>query len=146
MSRILVVVTLLGVALSAAGQELPGRHAGYYQAISDLIWARAILKAGFDQGPAGADEQRAIGEITAAMIAIHSADLTNGNNAPGQPNPNVQYPPAERLHRVLELLSRARKQIGQEEDNPDARQLRNSAWMHIDAAVTNLRDARNYLR
>jgi hypothetical protein len=145
MSKVLVAITLLG-AMCVAAQEMPGRHPGYYQAISDLIWARAILKAGFDQGAAGEDEQRAVGEITAAMVAIHSADLNNGNNAPGQQNPNLQYPPAERFHRVLELLFKSRKEIGHEEDNPEARRLRNSAWMHIDAAVSNIRDARSYWR
>jgi hypothetical protein len=142
MKRVLFAIALCA-PLCMTAQE-PGRHPGYYQAITDLNWARAIVKAGIDQGPAGADEQRAIGEITAAMVAIHSAELDNGYNPAGQPNAEVQYPPKERFRRVLELLSKARKEIGREEDNPDARRLRNSAWLHIDAAVSNIRDAQNY--
>ena len=91
MRRVLLVVALCA-PISVTAQELPGRHPGYYEAITDLNWARAMVKAGIDQGPAGADERRAISEITAAMVAVHSADLEDGNNPPGQPNPDVQYP------------------------------------------------------
>jgi hypothetical protein len=145
MGRVLFAIALL-TPLCMTAQDFPGKHPGYYAAITDLNWARAIVKSGMDQGPAGADEQRAINEITAAMVAIHSAELDNGYNPPGQPNADVQYPPQERFRRVLELLSKARKGIGREEDNPDARRLRNSAWLHIDAAMSNIRDAQNYWR
>lgn len=141
-----VIATALLLPLSVAAQQLPGRHPGYYRAISDLNWARAILKAEFDGGAPGADEQHAVSEITTAMVAIHSADMDNGNYAPGQANPNVQFAPRDRFRRVTELLSKARNEIGREEDNPEARQLRNNAWVHIDAANNYIRDAASYWR
>lgn len=145
MRRILLAIALVA-PLCVTAQEFPGRHPGYYDAITDLNWARAIVKTGIDAGAVGADEQRAIKEITAAMIAIRNAEVANGFNPPGQPNAQVDYPPRERFRRVLELLAKARKEIGHGEDNPEARQLRNSAWLHIDAAMSNIRDAQIYYR
>jgi hypothetical protein len=40
----------------------------------------------------------------------------------------------DRFHKALELLDRARKDIGREEDDPRARGLRDRALLHIDEA------------
>lgn len=116
------------------------RHPGYLHALSDLRYARALLERG-EWGPVARDQQTAIGEIDRAIRELSRAAADDGKNLGDHPAVDAGWQPRERLPKAEEALGKARDDIDHEEDNPQARQWRNRAFEHIDAARRAVRHA-----
>jgi hypothetical protein len=119
-------------------QPMPAQHPAYLHALSDLREARAHLERPRNYfAPRGAnwDEHVAVTEIDAAIDEIKRAAIWDGK-------PLTDHPPVDagldwrgRIHRSLELLHQAERDISQEEDNPSVRGLQQRAREHVLSAI-----------
>lgn len=142
-SRAVLTLVLL-MPLGIMAQQMPGRHPGYLHALQDLRFARAVLERGGERegwGPVAADQQRAVGEIERALEEIRRAAMEDGKNPNNHPPIDMRWEPRDRLRRASEALGRAREAINREEDNPEARAMRDRAFRHIDEAQRALHHA-----
>ena len=121
--------------LTGGAQEQPGMHPSYLHALQDLRHARAHLERRPGDMQVKWDEHVAIGEIDAALGEIKKASIDDGKNLADHPPIDARLDYRGRLHRALELLNRAHKDVKQEEDNNFARGLQHRAILHIDAAI-----------
>ncbi len=115
------------------------KHPSYLHALTDLRSARAFLVR-----PAGVvikwDENRAIREIDAAIGEIKQAAIDDGKPLEDHPPVDVGLVWGDRLHKALELVETARRDVNQEEDNAFARGLKNRAIGHIDLAARDINE------
>lgn len=118
----------------ASAQQLPGRHPGYLHALSDLRAARWFLNHQAGDAKVYADEDASIAEIDAAIREIKHASIDDGKDLADHPNVDL-HEHGSRLLKAIETLKRARADLDREEDNPEARHLRDRAWEHIDHAL-----------
>jgi hypothetical protein len=120
----------------------PAAHPAYLHALSDLRAARAFL-----QRPAGIvvkwDENIAIREIDAAIREIKQASIDDGKPLEDHPPVDVALDWGGRLHKALELVETARRDVNQEEDNAYAQGLKNRAIHHIDESARFIHDGIN---
>lgn len=126
-------IVTLAVVLALPLAVMAQRHPGYLHALSDLRFARALLEHG-DWGRVGPDREHAVAEIDRAIEELRRAAADDGKNPNAVPPIEPGWQPGDRLRRAEEALGRAREAISREEDNPEARQWRNRAFEHIDAA------------
>ena len=122
------------IPLAAGSQQLPGKHPGYLHALSDLRAARWFLYHQPGDSAVAGDEDAAIMEIDAAINEIKRASIDDGKNLNDHPAVDVKEH-GSRLLKAGETLRTARKDLEQEEDNPDVRDLRKRALEHIDRAI-----------
>jgi hypothetical protein len=125
---------LLAMAPLAARADMPGKHPAYLHALTDLRHARAHLER-----PANVmtkwDEKVAIHAIDDAINEIKKAAIDDGKPLSDHPPVDAKLDWPGRLHRSLELLHKAKKDIDEEEDNKGAHELRQKANGHIDRAI-----------
>jgi hypothetical protein len=122
------------VAVSTASGDVPGRHAAYLHARTDLRRAERLMEwpefrnVKHELDDSARHVREAIHEIDAAA-AWDRKDL--------QDNPPVdRYPDrAGRFRAIAGLLFGAKRDIEREEDNPAARAWRNRAIHHLDEAI-----------
>ncbi|HEX4416861.1 MAG TPA: hypothetical protein VH165_03135 [Kofleriaceae bacterium] len=95
-----------------------GSHPAYLHALSDLRMARAFLER-----PANVvvkwDEKRAVAEIDAAIREIRDAAIDDGKNISDH-EPLDRPTWGGRLQRSLELVTKARNDVSEEEDSPSS--------------------------
>lgn len=140
LKKLLAVVAVAVLMPLVAAAQAPGRHPGYLRALSELRYARALLERG-EWGPVARDQQMAINEIDRAIRELSRAATDDGKNLGEHPPIDTSWQPRERLPKAEEALGKAREYIDHEEDNPEARQWRNRAFEHIDAARRAVRHA-----
>jgi hypothetical protein len=111
----------------------PAAHPAYHRALADLRHASLYLRR-----PAKAevawDEKRAVDEIAVAMREIREAAIEDEKN-PSDAGPADTMVWGDRLHKALELLETARRDLNQEEDNGWANGLKARSIGHIDKAI-----------
>ncbi len=115
----------------------PAQHPHYLHALSDLRAARAHLERprNFLARGENWDEKLAIREIDAAIDEIKRASIWDGKPLSDHPPIDVGMDWRGRMHQSIELLHQAEQDVGQAEDNPSVRGLRDRAWQHIRAAI-----------
>ena len=134
-AKYLTLLLLLGLAaLPATAQMLPGKHPGYLHALTDLRTARWLLYHQPGDQKVYNDEDAAIQEIDAAINEIKRASIDDGKNLNDHPQVDTSEH-GSRLLRAIETLKKAHHDIDEEEDNPDARELRHHASEHIEHAT-----------
>jgi len=120
----------------AAKSEQPGKHPAYLHALTDLRMARWELQKRGGDAQVQWDEGTAIGEIDACINEIKQASIDDGKNINDHPKKDVgKLDRNARLHDALKLLQKARKDIGEKEDNSFAQGLRNRALGHLNSAI-----------
>jgi len=77
----------------------------------------------------------AITEIDRAINEAKRAAAEDGKNLANHPAEDARLDHPGRLHHALEFLRKAKADVRQEEDNPEARRLRNAVVVHIDRAI-----------
>jgi hypothetical protein len=133
--RFFAVLTLItALAPVTARADQPGKHPAYLHALTDLRTARAHIEKRGGDAEMKWDEQTAIREIDAAIGEIKKASIDDGKNLNDHPPVDEKKDRAGRLHRALELLRKAKKDIREKEDNNFAEGLRDRAAGHIEAA------------
>lgn len=111
-----------------------GRHPEYMHALSDLRAARHYLADGWAWGPVRHDDDAAIREIDAAINEIKMAAIDDGHGI-NDPFPiDTSLSPHDRFRKANELLFKAHQDLNGAREWPEARGLRDRAWMHIDRA------------
>ena len=133
--RVALAFITAGLLPLAAHADLPGHHPGYLHALTDLRDARWALEHRPGDAAVSRREDVAITEIDAAIREAKVAAAEDGKNLAERPRSDAGADRPGRLHRAAELLQQARRDVAQEEDNPQARVLRNRVVIHIDAAI-----------
>jgi len=128
------LLVLVGLAMSAGAQQLPGAHPYYLHALSDLRAARWFLYHQPGDARVYAGEDVAISEIDAAIGEIKRASIDDGKNLNDHPNVDVKEK-GSRLLKSIETLKKARADIDHEEDNPQAQGLKHRVIEHLDKAI-----------
>jgi hypothetical protein len=119
----------------AAQADIPGQHPGYLHALSDLHAARWSLEHRPGDPAVSSQEDMALSEIDGAIGEIKRAAREDGKNLGDRPHEDAQLDRPGRLHHTVELLRKAHDDLAQEEDNPEARELKHRSLEHIDRAI-----------
>ena len=143
MKTLLRISLLAAVAFSAflafgsvsARADQPGQHPAFLHALSDLRYARANLEKKGGDAQMKWDESTATGAIDRAIADIKQAAIDDGKNLADHPPVDAKEPRAGRLHKALDALEKARKDIKEKEDNSFANGLRDRAVADIDTAI-----------
>ena len=127
---------LLAVLLFAGcASTPPSRHPAYLHALSDLRTARWMLEHRPGDAAVSVHESEAIGEIDRAIGELKRAAVDDGKNIHDHPSADLPSDYRGRLHKAADLLRKVRSDTYREEDNPNARGLRDRALGHVDAAL-----------
>ena len=128
-----LLMAVLLVAGCATTQ--PIRHPAYLHALSDLRSARWMLEHRPGDAAVSVHESEAIGEIDRAIGELKRAAVDDGKNIHDHPSSDLPSDYRGRLHKAADLLRKVRADTYREEDNPNARGLRDRAIGHVDAAL-----------
>jgi hypothetical protein len=126
------------LALLIAGcatQPPPIKHPAYLHALSDLRSARWMIENRPGDTAVSAHENEAVSEIDHAIAELKRASIDDGKNIHDHPTADVPNDYRGRLHKAADLLRKVHADVYREEDNPDARALRDRAIGHVDAAL-----------
>jgi hypothetical protein len=127
---------LLFAALALAGcASPPPKHPAYLHALTDLRDARWNLEHRPGDPAVFEHEDVAVAEIDKAISEIKRAAFDDNKNLGDRPHEDARLDHPGRLHHAAELLRKARADIDREEDNAQARELRNRASQHIGEAI-----------
>jgi hypothetical protein len=121
--------------------EKPGAHPAYLHALSDLRTARALLERPAHDAEVKWDENRALGQIDAAIRAIREASIDDGKPLSDHPPIDAKLHHKDRIRSALELLDKSAKDIEEREDNGFAKGMRGRAVGHIREAIRFTREA-----
>lgn len=130
----LISAAMLMLAPLAAKADTPGRHPHYLHARSDLRAAQWISRGGGEHDVVRRLHE-ADREIEAAIHEIDHAAVIDHKDIDDHPRIDEHLDRTGRFRKMMELLQRARADIGREEDNPHAVEWRNLAYRHIDRAM-----------
>ena len=143
-SPLLKLVALAGVALFAASStwaDTPGKHPAYLHALTDLRDARAHLEHVTNNDALDQAEAHAIDHIDRAIGEIKKAAIMDGKNIQDHMPVDAHMDRPGRLHRAMELLDKAQRDVSGEEDQPDTQGLQLRVIKHIDEARHSVRHA-----
>src|SRR5271163_198794 len=135
-SSMLQIVAAAAVALFVAAPtwaDNPGRHPAYLHALSDLRDARAHLEH-LSSDPVDQQEMHAIDQIDKAINDIKHAAIMDGKDIQEHMPVDAHMVRDGRLHKALELLDKAKRDVSGEEDQPDTQGLQLRVIHHIDEA------------
>jgi hypothetical protein len=145
MTKLLTIVASFALAFALfdrpAAADQPGAHPAYLHALSNLRAARWHLRHRPGDREVKWDENRAIGDIDAAIQKIKEAAIDDGKNLDDHPPAQGEEPYEGRLHKALDELRAARDDVNREEDNDFARHLKHRAMQDIDSALRRTREA-----
>jgi hypothetical protein len=125
---------VLAMAPLAAYADMPGAHPAYLHALTDLRHARAHLEKPAKPQVAW-DEGVAVKAVDEAIREIKEAAIDDGKPLQDHPPVDAGLDHVGRLHRAIELLRKAKKDIEEKESNDFAHGLRGRAVGHIDRAI-----------
>jgi len=115
-----------------------GRHPRYIHARADL--RRSILLMRIPDEPnVMRDMQEASGMVERAIHELDLAAMFDHRDMVDNPPVDTRLGRGSRFREILRLLSAARADMEQEEDNPRAREWRNRAFGFIDGAMAKVR-------
>jgi hypothetical protein len=135
MKRPLLALLIAAVLPLAAHADSPGKHPGYLHALTDLRDARWNLEHRPGDAAVSGQEDVAITEIDRAIAEAKRAAIDDGKDLHDHPHEDAKLDHPGRLHHALELLHKAHKDVAEEEDNPESRELRHRVLEHIDGAT-----------
>lgn len=126
--KILMLAAVLALCTPLTFADTPGRHPGYLHALSDLRYARALLRVDYGEDWLG------IKEIDAAIQSAKAAAVDDGKPLEDHPHIDATMARRDRLQKAVSLLDSALHDVRQPEDNPVATEYRNATEKHIEAA------------
>jgi hypothetical protein len=130
-----LALTASCAALPADAADLPGAHPAYLHALTDLRAARWNLEHRPGDAAVSTQEDIAIVETDRAIREAKVAAVEDGKNIENHPPEDAALDRPGRLHHAMELLHKAKDDVAREEDNPQARNLRNRIVEHVDLAI-----------
>jgi hypothetical protein len=141
-------VVFLAAAVSAPlllRADTPGRHPAYLHARSDLRTAQWLMRVHDDPDVMRRIHQADI-EIDRAVHEMDVAARFDHKDLNDHPPIDTGLDRRGRFRKAMELLQRARADIGREEDDPSAIGWRDLAYRHVDAAMNFVRHAAHDLQ
>ena len=139
-TKVATLSCLTILSANAAWAGFFGDHPRYLHALSDLRYAKALILRP-DAPNVVADEHGAIAEIDKSIGEIKEAAREDWKPLGDAPPVDAQLDRPGRLHEALKVLSKAKNDLSQEEDNGPARALRNRSIGHLNEAITFVRRA-----
>jgi hypothetical protein len=130
---------------ASAAADTPGRHPRYIHARTDLRTAQLLLRV-HDEPNVMRHVDAVHAEVEAAIHEVDRAAVIDRKDWMDRPPIDANLDRPGRFRKAMELLVSARRDIGEEEDNPRAKEWRNAAFRHIDAAIDQLRRAARDLK
>jgi hypothetical protein len=138
---VVIAVLLLFVTGYSSAKPAPSPdHPAYLHALSDLRDARAHLQRP-DGGELRDQEKKAVHEIDEAINEIKKASIDDGKDLNDHLPVDANLDWRGRLHKSLELVSKAHNDVAREEDNGFAQGLQQRALDHIDKAHHHIEEA-----
>lgn len=131
-SALLVAVSI--ATLLPSGLAAQGRHPRYLHARSDLRRAIRLMRLP-DEPNVMRDMQAASDRVERAIRDMDTAAMFDRRDLDDNPPVDSRIGRGSRFREILRLLSAARADISQEEDNPRAAEWRNRAFRNIDEAI-----------
>jgi hypothetical protein len=123
------------VAGTFSGANAQARHPHYLHALGDLRYARALLALGGENNSTKNSEKSAFHAVEKAMNDLKRAAIDDGKSLDDHPPIDVNVKHKDRLHRALDLLSSARRDLSvQSEDDKPALGWRKTAIHEISDA------------
>jgi hypothetical protein len=133
-----ISMLLAGIVLAPPAIQAQFRHPRYLHARSDL--RRAVLLMRLPDDPnVMRDMQEAAVFVDRAIREIDVAAAFDRRDIDDNPQVDTRLGRGSRFREILRLLDSARRDIGQEEDNPRAAEWRNRAYGWIDNAMERVR-------
>ena len=129
--------TLYGTASAMT----PGQHPGYLHALTELKTARWMINHRATNAPASVAADGAVMDINAAIGDIKHAATIDDKNLDIHPPADAPPTQKDRLQKALKLLGEALGDVKRPEDNPAAGPYRRGAIRHINAAISQTKDA-----
>lgn len=132
--KMLLTAGLVMAFCSSAFADLPGQHPYYLHALSDLRDARWLLSHQPGDTKVYEGEDVAIDQVNGAIGDIKKASIDDGKDI--NDHTNVDAPDhGSRLLKAIEALQKAKDDVNQEEDNPEARGLKHRTLEHLSKAI-----------
>jgi hypothetical protein len=140
------VLAVFAFAASSAQAQWWHRHPGYLHAMSDLRTAYWLIQHHNPDDPEMyRDERGAMNAVRAAYQELKNASIIDDKDIDDQPPAQMAFDDHRgRLTKAITLIREARSDINVEEDDREARGLRNRALLHINDAINHLKDAMDY--
>ncbi|HEY9757530.1 MAG TPA: hypothetical protein V6C97_20345 [Oculatellaceae cyanobacterium] len=131
-SRFAALAVLIGVvAPNASYAGWFGDHPRYLHAISDMKYARSLVQRP-DAPNVQADEGVAVRELDAAIHEITQAAREDWKPVDDHPPVDANLDRPGRFREALSVLDKTWADLNKEEDNGEARFLRNQALGHLE--------------
>jgi hypothetical protein len=137
------LIVLAGGALLVpltVSADTPGHHPHYLHVRGDLQECRFLLR-----GPVEPNVERnfraADAEVDAAIRSVNRAAALDAKDVYSPAHPDEHIDRIGRFRNLMRLLEKCRKDLAAQEDNPVAREAREEAFRHIDAAMDFVRRA-----
>jgi hypothetical protein len=127
----LIAAALIAAAPTWADDSVRGPN--YLHALSELRDAREHLEH-FGTESADLQAERAIFEIDRAINAIKREAVMGGNDIENRVPVDTHIVRSGRFQKAMDLLDKAKRDVGGEEDQPDAQALQQRVMRHIDEA------------
>jgi hypothetical protein len=142
----MAALTVVAMMIPGSGTaDTPGRHPHYLRARTDLRVAQWLSRV-HEEPNVMRNLKRCDEEIEAAIHEIDVASVIDHKDLEDHPRIDTHLDRNGRFRKMMEALDSARRDIGQEEDNPRAIGWRNAAFRHIDEARNSLKRAAVDLR
>jgi hypothetical protein len=138
----LLVLAIAGMIqpMTTSSAAAFAHHPKYLHARTDLRTAHILI--GYHDEPNVMRHANAVrGEIEKAIHELDIASVIDHKDIDDHPHVDTSLDRPGRFRKCFALLRSARKDISEEEDNPNAIGWRNAAFRHIDAALDELRKA-----
>ena len=135
-----VVTITAAVAVLAPAAIYAQQHPRYLHARTDLRTAQFLMRVREERN-VQEKLKRADDEIEAAIREIDRAAVIDHKDLVDHPPIDANLARKDRFRKIIDLLRSSRADIEQEEDNPRAREWRNAAFRHIDAAIEHVHRA-----
>jgi hypothetical protein len=126
----LVFAAVLPLMAAMALADNPGKHPYYLNALADLRNARAQLERQ-DTDPVDHAEEQAISLIDITLAEIRRAAIDDGKDVNVHAHVDAKSTRADRFHKALVLLGKAREDVSKEEDMAETRGLQQRVLVHI---------------
>jgi hypothetical protein len=135
-----MAIAIAMLAPAAGIADTPGRHPAYLRARSDLRAAQFLMRVR-EEPNVTRNLRIATDELEAAIGEIDRAAVIDHKDFDDHPRIDAGLPREGRFRKIVELLRSSRADLGREEDNGRAREWRNAAYQHIDAALDHVHRA-----
>jgi tetratricopeptide (TPR) repeat protein len=136
---------------AASAQPRYREHPHYLHALSDLRYARFLLNR-TEEWNVWVDQKEATNRIDRAIAEIKRASIDDHKNLNDHPAPDPTWDHVGRIHKAIELLESAERDLRFEEDDYRALGWRDAAIEHVHEArqravkalIDKRRDERRY--